>query len=75
MTQTWYKAYEAAILETNWTIMPQRLRSARLEIVERQRVLALDHGGSSEERQSIADALRSIQQIRTDVSDWKTLNG
>ncbi len=71
MTQAWYKTYEAAILETNWTVMPQRLRSAELEIVERQRVLALDHGGSPEERQSIDEALRGIQQLRTDISEWR----
>jgi hypothetical protein len=71
MTQSWYKTYKAAILETDWTTMPQRLRSAELEIVERQRILCLDHGGSPEERQSIVDALRGISQIRTDVSDWQ----
>jgi hypothetical protein len=71
MTQSWYKSYEAAILETDWTTMLQRLRSAELEIAERQRILSLDHGGSPQERQSIADALRGIRQIRVDVSDWK----
>jgi hypothetical protein len=71
LTQSWYKSYKAAILETDWTAMPLRLRSAELEIVERQRILSLDHGGSPEERQSIADALRGIRQIRIDVSDWE----
>ena len=71
MTQSWYASYKAAILETDWTTMPQRLRAAELEIFERQRVLALDHGGSPGERESIADALRGIRQIRTDLSDWR----
>jgi hypothetical protein len=71
MTQSWYKSYKVAILETDWTTMPQRLRSAELKIVERQRILSLDHGGSPQERQSIADALRGIRQIRIDVSDWE----
>jgi hypothetical protein len=71
MTQPWYESYKAAILATDWTTMPQRLRAAELDILERQRILFLDHGGSPEERQSIADALRGISQIRTDVSDWQ----
>jgi hypothetical protein len=71
MTRSWYESYKAAILETDWTTLPQRLRSAELKIAERQRILSLDHGGSPEERQSIADALRGISQIRADVSDWK----
>jgi hypothetical protein len=71
MTQSWYESYKAAILETNWTIMPQRLRSAELEIVERKRILSLDDGGSPQERQSIADALLGISQIQRDVNDWE----
>jgi hypothetical protein len=51
--------------------MPQRLRSAELEIVERKRILSLDHGGSPAERQSIADALRGISQVRSDVKEWE----
>jgi hypothetical protein len=71
MTESWYKSYKVAVLETDWTTMPQRLRSAELEIIERQRILALDHGGSPQERQSITDALRGIRQIRIDLNDWR----
>lgn len=71
MTQSWYESYKAAILETDWTTMPLRLRSAELDILERQRILSLDHGGTPEERQSIADALRGISQVRTDLKDWE----
>jgi hypothetical protein len=71
MTYSWYKSYKAAILETDWTTTPERLRSAELEIFARQRILSLDHGRSREERQAIAEALRGIRQIRTDVSDWQ----
>jgi hypothetical protein len=71
MTQSWYESYKAAILETDWTALPQRLRSAELDILERQRILSLDHGGTPEERQSIADALRGISQVRTDLKDWE----
>jgi len=65
MTFTWYHSYRAAILETDWTTMQERLQSAELEIHERQRILSLDHGGSPEERQAIADALRGQC-----IQDW-----
>jgi hypothetical protein len=71
MSQSWYETYKAAILETDWTALPPRLRSAELDILERQRILSLDHGGTPEERQSIADALRGISQVRSDVKEWE----
>jgi hypothetical protein len=43
MTHTWYESYKAAILETDWTKMQERLQAAEREIHERQRVLSLDH--------------------------------
>ena len=60
MTNPWFESYKAAILETDWTKMQERLRSAEVEIHERLRVLSLDHGGSPEERQAIDGALRGI---------------
>ena len=71
MTNTWYESYKAAILETDWTKMQQRLQAAEREIHERQYVLSLDHGGTPEERQAIADALHSIVHLKTEVSDWQ----
>jgi hypothetical protein len=71
MTYSWYRSYKAAILETDWMTMPEHLRSAELRISERQRILSLDHGGSLEERLAIAEALRGIGQMRTDVNEWQ----
>lgn len=71
MTRTWYESYKAAILETDWTQMPERLQAAEREIHERQRVLSLDHGGTPEERQAIAGALHGITHLKTEVSDWQ----
>jgi hypothetical protein len=71
MTPTWYESYKAAILETDWTKMQERLQAAEREIHERQRVLPLDHGGTPEERQAIADALHGITHLKTEVRDWE----
>jgi hypothetical protein len=71
MTPTWHESYKAAILETDWTKMQERLQAAEREMHERQRVLSLDHGGTPEERQAIADALHGITHLKTEVRDWE----
>jgi hypothetical protein len=71
MTNAWYESYRAAILETDWAKMRQLIEAAELEIHERQRVLSLDHGGTPEERQAIADALHGITHLKTEASEWQ----
>jgi hypothetical protein len=71
MTHAWYKAYQAAILETDWTKIQERLQAAEREIHDRQHVLSLDHGGTPEERQAIVDALHGITHLKTEASDWQ----
>jgi hypothetical protein len=71
MNNPWYKSYRAAILETDWTKMQERLRTAESEIRKRQHVFSMDHGGTREERQAIADALRGIEGLRADVDEWQ----
>jgi len=72
MTYTWYESYRAAVLETDWTKMQERLQVADHEIHERQRVLSLDHGGTPEERQAIADALNGLKVLRKESAPWQT---
>jgi hypothetical protein len=71
MTYEWYDAYKAAVLETDWTRLLERIQSAEMKIHDRQRMLSLDHGGSPEERQAIADALNSMRTLRVDALDWQ----
>lgn len=71
MTNTWYESYKAAILETDWTKMQERLQAAERALHERQRVLSLDHGGTPEERQAIDDALHGLTHLKTEISDWQ----
>jgi hypothetical protein len=71
MTPTWQEAYRTAILETDWTRIRERIQTAESEIRKRQHVFSLDHGGTPEERQEIADALRGMESLRTDVTEWR----
>lgn len=68
----WHDAYKSAILETDWTKMQERLQAAESEIRKRQHVLSMDHGGTPEERQAIADALNGMKTLRTEVAEWQT---
>ena len=71
MTYSWQGAYRAAILETDWTKIQERLQAAERAIDERERILSLDHGGTPEERQAIADALHGLTQLKTEIIDWR----
>jgi hypothetical protein len=68
----WFDAYKSALLETDWTKIQKRLQLAESEIAKRQYVLSMDHGGTPEERQAIADALNGITVLRTEVAQWQT---
>ena len=69
-TYKWHDAYRAAVLETDWSKMEERVRTAEAAIKERDRDLTLDHGGTPEERQAIADALNSVNVLRKDAASW-----
>jgi hypothetical protein len=70
MTHRWYESFHAAVLETDWTNMLERVQAAEFEIQERQRVLSEDHGGTPEERQALANALKGLKVLRRDAASW-----
>jgi hypothetical protein len=71
MTNDWDEFYRDAILETDWTKIEEKLQAAEREIRERQRVLSLDHGGTAEERQRIANAIHVITNLKIETGQWK----
>ncbi len=66
----WYEAYKAAVLETDWTKMDDRIEAAKSSIKLRLNELSMDHGGTPEERQSLADALNALEVLRRDADSW-----
>ena len=48
---SWQESYQAALLETDWTRMQERVQIAESEIHQRRLVLSQDHGGTDEEGQ------------------------
>ena len=69
-TTKWHKAYTAAVLETDWTQMEGRILVAESAIREREHEFSLNHGGTPEERQAMADALNGLRSLRNDAIAW-----
>ena len=69
-TFKWYETYKAAVLESDWTKMGERIRAAESAIAERQHEFSLDHDGTPEERPAISDALKSLRVLQMDAASW-----
>lgn len=70
MTYMWHEFYKAAVLETDWSRMEERIRAAESALRDRQSELAQDHGGTAEESQAIIDAQHRLDVLRADVALW-----
>jgi uncharacterized protein YecA (UPF0149 family) len=72
MTETykWHEVYKAAVLETDWTKMEERIQAAEAALHERKNEFDLNHGGTPEENRAIEDSLRGLGVLQTDVATW-----
>ena len=71
VTYVWHEAYKNAILETDWTKRQERILSAASEMQGRLPVLHMDHGGTTKERQAIANALVGMKLLLREANEWK----
>jgi hypothetical protein len=69
-TYKWYETYKTAVLETDWSKMEERVRSAEAALQQRVRELSVDHGDTAEERQALAFALSGLSSLRKDAAAW-----
>jgi hypothetical protein len=60
----WEASYRAAILETDDVRLGSFITVAKGAIDHRLEELQKDHGGSTEERRAIADALAALNALR-----------
>jgi len=67
---SWQESYQAAVLETDWTKMQERVQTAESEIHKRRLVLAHDHGGTVEEREALVNAMSGLRALRMDAASW-----
>ena len=66
----WQESYQAALLETDWTKMQERVQTAESEIHKRRLVLSQDHGGTPEERDALVNAMGGLRVLRMDAAYW-----
>jgi hypothetical protein len=66
----WHEVYKAALLETDWSKMEERINAAETALHARKDEFDLNHGGTPEENRAIADALNGLNTLRTEVSAW-----
>ena len=67
-SHSWRDSYRAALLETDWTKMQERIQTAESEIHNRRLMLVQDHGGTSEEREALVSALTGLGVLRMDAA-------
>ena len=67
---SWQESYQAAVLESDWTKMQERIQTAESEIHKRRLVLAQDYGGTGEEREALVNAMSALRILRTDAASW-----
>ena len=67
---SWQESYQAALLETDWTKMQERVQTAESEIHQRRLVLSQDHGGTDEERAALVNGMSGLRVLRMNVASW-----
>jgi hypothetical protein len=70
MTEEWKNLYQAAILETDWSQIEGRIQAADSAISARLHEFSVDHGGTPEENQAIADAVNGLTILRREVAEY-----
>jgi len=66
----WQESYQAALLETDWTKMQERVQTAESEIHKRRLELSQDHGGTPEEREALVNAMSGLRVLRMEAACW-----
>jgi hypothetical protein len=67
----WHEVYRAALLETDWSKIEERITAAEAALHARKHEFDLNHGGTPEENQAIADALKGLNILRQEVTMWQ----
>jgi hypothetical protein len=60
----WQRHYEAAILETDCSRLPELMQVAQIAINARRAELRFDHNDGTEEKHALADALAGLAILR-----------
>jgi len=67
----WENLYEAAILETDWSKLPERSQAVDSAIEGRLSELPQNHGSTPEETLAIQNALSRLTVLRKELKAWQ----
>jgi len=67
----WLELYKAALLETDWSKIEQKIQQADNGMRARLHEFSMNHGGTPEENRAIEDALNKLNVLREDVTAWQ----
>jgi len=67
----WQELYAAALLETDWSKIEEKIQVAENTIRARLHEFSMNHGGTPEENQAIEDALSGLNVLRKEVAAWQ----
>ena len=67
---SWQESYQAALLETDWTKMHERVQTAESAIHQRRLVLSQDHRGTDEERAALVNAMSGLRVLRNECGSF-----
>ena len=67
----WENLYEAAILETDWSKLPERIEAVDSAIEGRLTELPQNHGNTPEETLAIQNALSRLTILRKELKAWQ----
>ena len=67
----WHEVYKAALLETDWSKIEERIEAAEAALHARKHEFSLNHGGEPEENQAIEGALRGLSVLRDEAARWR----
>jgi hypothetical protein len=70
----WQELYATALLETDWAKMEDKIQVAENAIRARLHEFSLNHGGTPEENQAIADALNGLSVLGKEIAVWRGSN-
>ena len=68
MKYGWQDLYATAVLETDWSKIEEHIQVAENGIKARLHEFSMNHGGTPEENQAIADALDGLNILRKEVA-------
>jgi hypothetical protein len=73
----WSEFYKAAVLETDWTKVQERIQKAESEIQQKLSELSAS-GGTPKEKEALASAMNGLRILEVEAATWlepKKLDG